>query len=57
MNWWDAMEILLQQADNLGSIMKFDISEVTREIIVRRLAEYKTIGEMPIMIRKFSFRI
>ncbi len=54
----DAMK-LLQQADNLGSIMKFDISEVTREIIVRRLAEYKTIGEMPIMIRNFlsAFRL
>ena len=54
----DAMK-LLQQADNLGSIMKFDISEVTREIIVRRLAEYKTMGEMPIMIRNFlsAFRL
>lgn len=54
----DAME-LLQQADNLGSIMKFDISEVTREIIVRRLAEYKTMGEMPFMIRNFlsAFRL
>lgn len=54
----DAMK-LLQQADNLGSIMKFDISEVTREIIVRRLAEYKTIGEMPIIIRNFlsAFRL
>lgn len=54
----DAMK-LLQQADNLGSIMKFDISEVTREIIVRRLAEYKTMGEMPIMIRNFisTFRL
>lgn len=53
----DAMK-LLQQADNLGSIMKFDISEVTREIIVRRLAEYKTMGE-PIMIRNFlsAFRL
>ena len=54
----DAMK-LLQQADNLGSIMKFDISEVTREIIVRRLAEYKTMGEMPIIIRNFlsAFRL
>lgn len=54
----DAMK-LLQQADNLGSIMKFDISEVSREIIVQRLAEYKTMGEMPIMIRNFlsAFRL
>lgn len=54
----NAME-LLQQADNLGSIMKLDISEVTREIIVRRLAEYKTMGEMPIMIQNFlsAFRL
>lgn len=54
----DAME-LLQQAENLGSIMKFSISEVTRETIVRRLTEYETMAEMPVAVKMFlpAFRL
>lgn len=54
----DAME-LLQQAENLGSIMKFSISEVTRETIVRRLMEYETMAEMPVAVKMFlpAFRL
>lgn len=48
----DAMK-LLQQADNLGSIMKFDISEVTREIIVRRLTEYKVMSKIESCTKAF----
>lgn len=54
----DAME-LLQQAENLGSIMKFELSEVAREVLVRRLAEYETMVEIPTMVRNFlpAFRL
>lgn len=48
----DAME-LLQQAENLGSIMKFELSEVAREVLVRRLAEYEAMVEIPTMVRSF----
>lgn len=39
---------LFDEAKNLGSIMKFDISPSTREAIVRRLSEYRAAGHTDI---------
>ena len=36
--------VLMEQADNLGSIMKFELSETTRAAIVIRSREWKEIG-------------
>ena len=54
----DALE-LMQQATNLGSIMKFQISAETRDIVERRLREYQENGELPPSVQVFlpAFRI
>ena len=36
--------VLMEQADNLGSIMKFELSEATRTAIAMRSSEWKEIG-------------
>lgn len=50
---------LMQQANNLGSIMKFRISAETRDIVERRLREYQENGELPPSVQVFlpAFRI
>lgn len=51
--------VLMQQANNLGSIMKFRISAETRDIVERRLREYQENGELPPSVQVFlpAFRI
>lgn len=51
--------VLMQQANNLGSIMKFRISAETRDIVERRLMEYQENGELPPSVQVFlpAFRI
>ena len=54
----DALK-LMQQANNLGSIMKFRISSETRDLVERRLREYRENGELPPSVQAFlpAFRL